>query len=244
MKKTAFSGDLSSSSALASKALTAAKQAAGFAAAEMIPSGSCVGLGTGTTVAFFLEALAERVRKGLQITAVATSQATYLLAQEYRIPLLEMSEVTFLDITVDGADEIDPAKQMIKGGGGALLREKILASASKEMIVIVDSAKCVEKLGAFGLPIEVVPFGAEATLAHLEQMGYVGNWRLAKDGTRFMTDNGNLIADLNIAGRAETVREMNQRIRNVVGVIETGFFFDLAGRVIVGFKDGHVKVLP
>lgn len=229
---------------LASDEVLAAKRAAGFAAADLIPSGACIGLGTGSTVAFFLEALAKRCRKGLHITAVATSKATAARAQEYHIPLIEMEKVTNLDITVDGADEVDPEKQMIKGGGGALLREKILASHSKEMIVIVDSKKCVAKLGACRLPVEIVPFGARATLAHLAEMGYSGSWRHTADGALFMSDNGNRIADLDIVQSPEALREINSRIRNVVGVIETGFFFDLAGRVIVGFGDGHVEIHP
>lgn len=241
-KNTSF--DISSSSHLKSVQPNEAKRAAGYAAAELIPSGSCIGLGTGSTVAYFLEALAIRCRKGLQITAVSTSEATAARAQDHHIPLINIAEVSFLDMTVDGADEVDPEKQMIKGGGGALLREKILASHSKEMIVIIDSGKCVKKLGRHKLPIEIVPFGAEATLAQLEQMGYFGKWRCHEDGTHFMTDNGNRIADLDIEECKETPREMNTRIRNTVGVIETGFFFDLAGRVIVGFADGHVEIRP
>lgn len=228
----------------ASDALLIAKRAAGYAAVDLITQGACIGLGTGSTVAFFLEALSRRCLQGLQITAVATSKSTAALAREYRIPLIEMEEVVFLDMTIDGADEIDEEKQMIKGGGGALLREKILASHSKEMVVIVDSAKCVKKLGNFRLPVEIVPFGANATLAHLSEMGYFGTWRQTADGAPFMTDNGNRIADIDIRQIQEPLREINRRIRNVVGVIETGFFFDLAGRVIVGFEDGHVEIHP
>lgn len=244
MKKHPVSCSLSSTSFLQPSPLMIAKKAAGYAAAALVPSGCCIGLGTGSTVAFFLEALAAQCRQGLQVTAVATSIKTTNLAREYHIPLMEIEEVTFLDMTIDGADEIDETKQMIKGGGGALLREKILASHSKEMLVIIDSTKRVKKLGNFPLPVEIVPFGAEATLASLAQMGYLGVWRKQADGTLFITDNGNYIADLDITACRESPRDINRRIRDVVGVIETGFFFDLAGRIIVGFADGHVEIHP
>lgn len=218
-----------------------AKEAAGFAAVHHVQSGMLVGLGTGSTVAFFLKALGRRCRDGLQITAVASSQQTYDLAAQERIPLIDTRDLAFLDLTVDGADEIDGRYQMIKGGGGALLREKILASSSREMIVIVDEAKCVTELGRHLLPVEIVPFGATATLTKLERMGYRGLLRPGIDSEFFTTDNGNLIVDLDVTRHVLDVREIDRSIRSVIGVLETGFFFDMATRVIVGFADGHVE---
>jgi ribose 5-phosphate isomerase A len=218
-----------------------AKEAAGFAAAHHVQSGMLVGLGTGSTVAFFLQALGRRCRDNLQITGIASSQKTQTLAEREGIPLIDSRDIAFLDLTVDGADEIDSRYQMIKGGGGALLREKICASSSREMIVIVDAAKCVTQLGRHLLPVEIATFGATATLSKLERLGYRGLLRRAADGENFVTDNGNWIVDLDITRHPQDPRDIDRSLRSVVGVLETGFFFDVATRVIVGFEDGHVE---
>lgn len=219
------------------------KEVAGEAAAERIQSGMLVGLGTGSTVAYFLRALGNRCEQGLQITAVASSRQTELIAQELGIPLIEMREISFLDVTVDGADEVDPHYQMIKGGGGALLREKVLASNSGEMLVIIDQGKCKEKLGNCPVPVEVLPFASTAVLTRLERLGYKGQLRKLPDGRNFITDNGNEMIDIDLSSLSQSPREIDKRVRTVVGVLETGFFFDLATTFIIGQEDGGVEVV-
>lgn len=219
-----------------------AKEAAGLAAVHHVQSGMLIGLGTGSTVAFFLHALGQRCREQhLQITAVPSSRGTQAIAEREGIPLIASQDVAFLDLTVDGADEIDPNYQMIKGGGGALLREKILASSSREMIVIVDQAKRVQRLGQHPLPIEIAAFAATATMNKLERLGFSGVLRRDASGECYISDNGNWIVDLDIAQQDQDLRAMDRAIRSVPGVLETGFFFDMVTRLIVGFEDGHVE---
>lgn len=219
-----------------------AKQAAAETAATFVQSGMTLGLGTGSTANFFIEAIAARCKAGLTVQAVASSQASLKLAEQLGIPLADMNQVSSLDLTVDGADEIDSKKRMIKGGGGALLREKIVAAMSREMVVIVDSSKCVKALGAFPLPVEVFPFGFKATLNHLHSMGYKGKMRLLKDGARYVTDNGNYIYDIALPYPCQAPEEDERKIRAVPGVLETGFFLNMAGRVVVGYQDGKVEI--
>lgn len=218
-----------------------AKEAAGFAAAHHVQSGMLVGLGTGSTVAFFLQALGRRCREDLQITAVPSSRQTQMIAEREGIPLIASQDVAFLDLTVDGADEIDDQHQMIKGGGGALLREKILASSSREVIIIVDQAKRVPRLGQHPLPVEIAAFGATATVTKLERLGYQAVLRRDASGECFISDNGNWIVDLDIAQQNQDPRAMDRSMRSVTGVLETGFFFDMVTRLIVGYEDGHVE---
>ena len=180
-----------------SKDILLAKKAAGYAAADLIQGGMVVGLGTGSTTAFFIEALARRHREGLKITAVATSEQSKRQAEHLGIPMLDPEIITILDVTVDGADEIDPAKNMIKGGGGALLREKLLAQSSREMIVIVDETKLVDHLGDHPLPVEIAPFVYRTTIQRLQNNGYQGALRMTRENTPFVTDNGNFIFDIN-----------------------------------------------
>ncbi len=219
-----------------------AKMAAGYAAAEFVQSGMIVGIGTGTTAAYFIKRLGERCRQGLQISAIATSHVSSQLAVLQGIPMADLEEVTFVDLTVDGADEIDPQKQMIKGGGGALLREKIVASMSREMVVVVDASKQVELLGKALLPVEIVPFAHQATIYKLEQLGYVGTLRRSKEGQIFVTDNHNYIVDLRLAELCEDPEEEDKHIQRIPGVVDTGFFINLAGRVVVGHLSGRVDI--
>ncbi|CCB86264.1 MULTISPECIES: ribose-5-phosphate isomerase RpiA [Parachlamydia] len=224
-----------------SNAISLAKEAAGRTAAQFIESGMLVGLGTGTTTHCFIEALGKRCQEGLRIQALASSERSATLAREQKIPLLQTDQVTYLDITVDGADQIDPQKRMIKGGGGALLREKILASISKEMVVIVDSSKVVEQFGSFPLPVEMVTFAYQATIKKLNALGYTGKLR-EKGGIPYVSDNGNYIFDISLPKPCLTPEKENQQIRAIPGVVETGFFFGLAGRVLIGFPDGRVEI--
>jgi ribose 5-phosphate isomerase A len=210
------------------------KKAAGYKAAEFIKDGMTVGLGTGTTVFYFIEALS---RKDVKFSVLPTSTSSLDLARKYRFPLLDPSTQTTLDIAVDGADEIDSEKRMIKGGGGALLREKIVAFMAKEMVVIVDSSKVVKNLGKFPLPVEILPFGLDATIAHIRKLGYAGKLR------DFTTDNGNKIFDIQLPRPTAEPLTDHLKLKGIPGVVETGFFFDLAGRTIVGYPDGRTEIV-
>ncbi len=213
------------------------KAAAGRKAAELIEDGMLVGLGTGSTAHFFIKELGRRCREeGLRVRGVATSSASEALASREDIPLISLETVFTLDLAVDGADEIDPSKRMIKGGGGALFREKIAASMSREMIVIIDESKKVNHLGKFPLPVEVVPLASLFVLNQLKKLGYSGKKR------DILSDNGNFLVDIPLGFPCDHPEKIHHQIKNIPGVIETGFFFSLAGRVITGFKDGHVTI--
>ncbi len=215
----------------------------GKQAASLIQDGMLVGLGTGSTAAYFIKHLALRCQnEGLKIKAVASSLASLEQAKKEGIPLIDINSLTFLDITVDGADEIDPLKQMIKGGGGALTREKIVASMSKEMIVIVDETKLVSKLGKRKLPVEVLPFAYKATEHKIEKLGFTGAFRITNEGNLFITDNGNYIYDIHFQKPRDNPKDDHEALIHLPGVVETGFFFHLAGRVIIGFLDGQVVI--
>lgn len=220
----------------------AIKKAVGYKAAEFIQDGMHIGLGTGTTAFYFIEKLIQRCREGLKIHAAASSTSSLELAKKGHIPLLNIDEITSLDLTVDGADEIDPMKRMIKGGGGALVREKIIASMSREMIIIIDEKKLVSSLGKCKLPVEVLPFAKTATFHHIKKAGYRGEFRKKPDGDLFITDNDNFIIDIHFDGLRENPEEDHEALIHIPGVVDTGFFFNLAGRVLVGFEDGQVIV--
>jgi ribose 5-phosphate isomerase A len=221
----------------------AQKRAAAARAVEFVTPGMRLGLGTGSTARHFVELVGERVRGGLDIVAVATSQATHDHAQRCGIPLTTLEEAPELDLTVDGADEIAPDLTLIKGGGGALLREKIVAAASARMIVIADRSKCVDALGRFPLPVEVAPFGVAATLRALEravatlQRPGLLKLRQGGDGHAFVTDGGHWIVDAAL-GRIDDPRAMAQALSGIPGVMEHGLFIDFAQLAIVAGPDG------
>lgn len=221
------------------------KRAAGEAAAAYVENGMTVGLGTGSTAAWFVKALAAR---GLDIIGVPTSLATAQLAESLGIRLGELGVVKSIDLTVDGADEIGPALSLIKGGGAALLREKLVWEASKRCVVIADAEKRVAKLGKFPLPIEVVAFGHETTalricdaLAECD-LGVAPRLRL-KDGVPVKTDGGNLIYDA-ACGRIEDPALLADALKSVTGVVDHGLFLDLADVALVGTPDGVVTLEP
>ncbi len=216
-----------------------AKEAAGKRAAEFIESGMIVGLGSGSTAEMFIKALCE---KRLHIQAVASSRISAEIAKRGGIEVVDINSVPRIDITVDGADEIDPKKRMIKGGGGAHVREKILASSSSEMVVVIDESKLVPSVGHAKLPIEILFFGSPATRMKIEELGYQSKWRLNEDGTLFITDNGNLICDLHFNTPPSNPEQLHEAILNIPGVIDTGFFFNLAGRVIIGYDDDTTEI--
>jgi len=216
------------------------KKAAAEKAISFIKNGMIVGIGTGSTIFYFIEKLIKECKSGLNIKAMASSEKTMEIARKGDIPLLDITTVKHLDIYVDGADEIDPEKRMIKGGGGALVREKIAASMSKERLFIVDESKLVHKLGSRPLPVEIIPFGSAATIHHLEHLGYKGTLRM-KNNAPYITDNHNLIYDVRLSDNSKP--EMaHQQITAIPGVVDTGFFFNLAGKVIIGFLDGKVVI--
>lgn len=222
----------------------AIKKAVGYKAAEFVENGMQIGIGTGTTVFYFIERLVQRCREGLKIHALPSSESSRRLAESGNIPLLEDNQTIALDLTVDGADEMDPMKRMIKGGGGALIREKIIAAMSREMVVIIEEKKLVPSLGRCKLPVEVIPFAKKATLHHIFKAGYRGEFRKKPDSSPFLTDNGNLIIDVHFESPRETPEVDHEILIHIPGVIDTGFFFNLAGRVVVGFADGQVIVKP
>lgn len=219
-----------------------AKKAAGQAAAQLIQDGMLVGLGTGSTAAFFIEALGQRCQKGLTISAVATSIQSTREAQLAGIPLLDPQTISYLDIAIDGADEIDHHKNMIKGGGGALLREKLIAKASKEFVAIVDETKLVDDLGAFPVPVEIAAFAYQTTLKRILDKGYCGKLRLNRDHSIYTTDNGNYIVDIQLPKPIHEPRIDDERLRSITGILETGLFYQIAKRVVVGYLDGCVKI--
>lgn len=213
-----------------------AKRAAGVAAANLVEPHMTIGIGTGTTAGYFIQSLVARVQQGLSIQAVATSIASENLAKRGGIPILDINAIDKFDLAIDGADEIDPKRQMIKGGGGALLREKIIASMADEMVVIIDETKLVDTLGTFGLPVEILPFGYKHTLSKLESLGYAVSLRENK------SDNQNYLADLSYPKLFDNPQEHDTKIRAVPGIVETGFFLNMAGRVLIGDCEGQVEI--
>lgn len=221
-----------------------AKFAAAHCAADFVQDGMRVGLGTGSTAAWLVRRLGQRVRQeGLRIIAVPTSTRTSQLAREVGINVVSLDEARWLDLTIDGADEFDAELTLIKGGGGALLQEKIVATASDQMIVITDAAKEVATLGAFPLPVEVIPFGWQASkalveeiLASMDVMGRQSSLRMNGDQP-YMTDEGNYILDLAL-GRIGNARQLAMVLNQVPGVVENGLFVDIADQVVIGHADG------
>ncbi|MBL8862310.1 MAG: ribose-5-phosphate isomerase RpiA [Planctomycetes bacterium] len=216
---------------------------AGRAAADLVPDGAVVGLGTGSTVHFTLLRLAERMRsEGLRILGVPTSLDTERKARELAIPLTTLDEIESIEVTIDGADEIDPAFDMVKGGGGALLREKVVAWITKREIVVVGPNKLVPRLGAsYPLPVEVVPFARSVVLHGLRRLGAEPVLR-ARDGVAARTDNGNEIIDARFPEGIADARGLEHAIDQIPGVVETGLFLGLAHVLVVGHADGRVEV--
>tara|TARA_A200000113_G_scaffold15114_1_gene13601 strand:- start:897 stop:1550 length:654 start_codon:yes stop_codon:yes gene_type:complete len=216
---------------------------------EFINPNKVFGLGTGSTVNYLIKELQEAyVSKGQSITAVSTSEETTNLARRLGMNIIDLDQVDELDVVIDGADEVDPKNNLIKGGGGALLMEKIVASHSKQFIVIVDDSKIVSKLGKFPLPIEIVRFGSEKTKSSVEKLlsrlGYQKPkvyFRGAPSG-KYVTDQQNYILDLHL-NEIEDVRQMYQGLIRIVGVVEVGLFIDMAAKIIIGDTDGSCKVI-
>ena len=225
-----------------------AKFVAAKRAADLVEDGMRVGLGTGSTAAWLVRCLGEMVRKeGLKMRGVPTSTRTAQLAREVGIEIITLDEARWLDITIDGADEFDGDLNLIKGGGGALLHEKIVATASDQMVVIADVGKEVGRLGAFPLPVEVISFGWQTTQALLEEtlismdvLGRTATLRMNGD-TPFITDEGNHILDLHLQ-RIGNARQVALVLNQIPGVVENGLFIDICDTVVVGHGDGRVEI--
>jgi ribose 5-phosphate isomerase A len=217
--------------------LAAARDRAVHAALGEVVNGMKIGLGTGDTAARFIRALAERVRDGLSVSGVATSQASSELARSLGIPVHAPDEVAALDLTIDGADEIDAQLRLIKGGGGAHTREKLVARASSKLVIVADWQKQVQRLGErMRLPIEILPFSPRWTIAQLTQLGLAPELRL-RDGAPFVTDNGGLVVDCTLAEESD-LGALAEAIKGLPGVVEHGLFLVEASVAYVGTRDG------
>lgn len=225
------------------------KRAAALKALDLIDNGMIVGLGTGSTAAHFVKALGEKVKNGLRVTGVATSAAAEALALEAGIALAALDDVPHVDLTVDGADEADRAFRLIKGGGAAHLREKIIAAASRRMIAIMDDSKLAESLGRFPLPLEIVPFAARTTLRRAADAaaasGCAGNFVRLRGGDAHpvISDNGNLIADLD-CGAIPDPEDLAARLDAIPGLVAHGLFIGLCHGLIVGRPEGAEVIEP
>ncbi len=225
-----------------------AKFVAAKRASEMVEDGMRVGLGTGSTAAWLVRCLGEAVRNdGLRFTGVPTSTRTAELARDVGLEIMSLDEARWLDLTIDGADEFDGDLNLIKGAGGALLQEKIIATASDQMVVIADIGKEVETLGASPLPLEVIPFGWQTTQALIEEtltgidvLGRQSTLRMNGDRP-FFTDEGNHILDLHLK-RIGDIRQLSMVLNQIPGVVENGLFIDICDVVVIGFGDGRIEV--
>ncbi|TDX40307.1 ribose-5-phosphate isomerase [Halanaerobium congolense] len=218
-----------------------AKKLTGEKAVEYVEDGMIIGLGTGSTAYYAIKKVGEMVRNGFKIKAVPTSKETAKLAAEEGIDLVELADVESLDLTIDGADEVDPYFNLIKGGGGALLREKIVASATEKLIIVVDESKLVNHLGAFHLPVELTPFSWQYTQRMIEKFNCSSKIRKI-DGEIYLTDNGNYILDCDFV-KIEDPLKISLELNKLPGVVENGIFAEMAELIVVGYNDDHIEVL-
>lgn len=217
------------------------KKRVGEKAADFVEDGMVVGLGTGSTVYYTIMKLGQRVKEGLNIQGIPTSVQTEELAKKAGIPLAKFKDIEQIDVAIDGADEVDANLDLIKGGGGALLREKIIAKAAKKFIVVATPFKMVEKLGAFRLPVEVVPFGAELTEKHIRELGNDPILRLF-EGKPYKTDNGNFIFDCDISHTLHT-KDLEEKLNMFPGVVENGLFINMSDIVISLDQEKNVVLM-
>jgi ribose 5-phosphate isomerase A len=217
------------------------KRLAGEFAARYVESQMLIGIGTGSTAYWFIQALGERVKQGLQIQAVATSKDSAVLASSFDIPILELNEVDEIMLTVDGADEVDPQLQLIKGGGGALLQEKMVAAVSRRLVIVADERKQVEQLGKFPLPVEVIPAGWKHVQRRILQMN-CHKVELRGQSQPFITDHGHYILDCYFE-HIEDAYTLNLRLHEIPGVVETGLFLNMATEAIIAHADGSIQII-
>ena len=219
------------------------KQQAAERALAYLADGMKVGLGTGSTAAKFVDLVGARVKQGLRLTCVPTSEATRVQAERLGIVLTTLDETPQLDLTVDGADELDDELRLIKGGGGALLREKVVAMASKRMVVIADASKRVATIGKYPLPVEIIRFGVTATCQLMERLAAKAGCngkiklRLGADGQPFVTDGGNYLVDCAFL-RIDAPEALDQALKRIPGVVENGLFLDIASAAVIAGPDG------
>ncbi|HMH15208.1 MAG TPA: ribose-5-phosphate isomerase RpiA [Edaphobacter sp.] len=199
---------------------------------EFIKDGMVVGLGSGSTATHFIQLLGDKVKQGLKVRGIASSKASEDLAASLTIPIVDFNTCPQIDVTIDGADEVAPGLALIKGGGGALLREKIVASASRQFIIVADSSKVVQHLGAFPLPVEVIPMAAPLVARKLYDLGINPSIRRTKTGADYITDEGNLILDCK-CGIIEDPHQLAASIRQIVGVVEHGLFLNMANLALI-----------
>src|SRR5271154_2067380 len=221
-----------------------AKRVAAQWAASQIEDGMAVGLGSGTTSALVIEEVGRRVAAGLRITAIATSEQSQRQALELRVPMSDFAHLPKLDLTIDGADEVQEGTlNLIKGHGGALLREKIVAMASSQLLIAVDPRKLVATLGSvFAVPVEIVPFGWETTVARLRELGFAPERRMKDDGQPYITDGQHYIVHCELAKSEFPPEQAAERLKSTVGVVEHGLFLGMANRVVIGGSEG-IQVL-
>ena len=212
--------------------ITTEKKAAASKSLEYIQNGMTIGLGTGSTIKFLVKMLADKINNGFEFTAVSTSTQTTKLANSLGVEIKSLDEVEKIDLTIDGADEVDQNLNGIKGGGGALLKEKIVASSSDRNIWIVDSTKYVEQLGKFPLPVEIVKFGAKNLFKKLQLERFNPEFRMS-DGEKIITDEGHYILDLHLTG-IENVNTLNSSLLSISGIVETGLFINICDTLIIG----------
>lgn len=222
------------------KDLEKEKQLAAKEAVNYLRDNTIIGLGTGSTVYYAIKEIGDLVKNGLKIKAVSTSNKTEALASLLGIPIIDINTVDCIDVTIDGADEFNDDFTLIKGGGGALLREKIVASMTKEEIIIVDSSKRVEKLGKFKVPIEVIPFASKYVSSKIEAIQGNGNIRLI-DGNPFITDEGNYIIDVDF-GVITAPLPLSNILNEIEGVVAHGLFINLTKKIIIGQNDGIITL--
>jgi ribose 5-phosphate isomerase A len=212
------------------------KQAAAYASLRFVSDGDIVGLGSGSTATFAIKFLGERVRAGLRIRGIPTSANTKTLAESVGIPLTTLDEFQQIDVTIDGADEIDPQLQLIKGGGGALLREKVIASASRKVVIVADSSKQVPRLGRFPLPVEVIAFAQALVAKKIAALGSTVRIRKLRDGNLYLTDEGHHILDCDF-GEIPDPPQLARALQNIPGVAGHGLFVDMATVVLIAKGD-------
>lgn len=212
------------------------KRVAGEKSTEYIKDGMILGLGTGSTAYYMIKKVGELIKNGIKIKAVATSKSTESLARELKIPLLSIDEVDRIDLAIDGVDEIDNEFNAIKGGGGALFREKIVASLANEVIWIMEESKLVDGIGEFPLPVEILPYGYKHVIKELQDYSLNPKIRM-KEEEIFVTDNGNYIVDLHI-GKPMNISDVYNKVNRITGVLETGLFINMCDRIIIGTNSG------
>ena len=216
------------------------KQAVARRAAEFVTNGMTLGIGTGSTANYLLYALADRMKKGLRFTGVPTSEQTEKLAAELNIPVVQLDEAEEIHLAIDGADEVSAQLDLIKGGGGAFLQEKMVAFAANKFIVIGDETKLVNKLGKFPLPVEVVPYGIERIKKHISALGCKEIWLRYRKDNIYVTDHDHYVLDCHF-GMITDPLQLNVKLKEIPGVVETGLFLQMADLALIGYADGTIR---